>query len=139
MAGVGRPSIQDSSTSEMDSRRNCPICNIRMSSMNYDLHTRCSTCRGKDCQENDKCTECEQWTQEVFNKYIRHKRSLEKKSKSKERKKERDNKKDISDVSDSHSEGLGVDPLTLGDPVAPSGGGITETVSYTHLTLPTKA
>ena len=67
----------------MDSRRSCPSCNSRMSSLLNDRHKLCVTCRGQECDSSIKCIEWLSWTDEVFEKYIKHRRSLIAKSKAK--------------------------------------------------------
>ena len=47
-----------------------------MSSLLYDQHELCVTCRGQECDSSDKCIECSSWTDDVFVKYIKHRRSL---------------------------------------------------------------
>ena len=51
--------IEDAAS--QDARRTCPDCNIRMSSLKFDLHSICSTCRGNDCNNESKCSECSDW------------------------------------------------------------------------------
>ena len=68
-------SSQDSS-SDKDSRRTCQICKTRISSISYDKHTLCVSCRGVDCTDKDKCNECITWSKEEFAKYLKHRKSL---------------------------------------------------------------
>ena len=62
-------------SSVMDSRRSCPSCSSRMSSLLYDQHKLCVTCRGEECEFNNKCFECLSWPDDIFEKYVKHRRS----------------------------------------------------------------
>ena len=44
-------------------------CGKFRSSEICDPHTLCKGCRGKDCNRDDKCIECEIWTEEQWTKY----------------------------------------------------------------------
>ena len=52
-------------------------CKVRLPDISYDGHTLCSNCIGKVCSLNDRCAECANWTSEVFDKYVRHRHTLE--------------------------------------------------------------
>ena len=54
-----------------------------MSSHSNDRHKCCVSCRVQDCNFDNKCIECSLWPSDVFEKYIKHHRSLISKSKSK--------------------------------------------------------
>ena len=56
--------------------RTCISCTTRLSELCYDTHTLCEACRGKVCNSTSFCKECENWTDEFRNLYLRHKRSL---------------------------------------------------------------
>ena len=88
-------STSSDASSEMDpdSRRSCPRCSTRMSSLANDGHSLCSVCRGQECQYDSKCTECVNWSADAFDKYIKHLRSLASKSKARKAKSEKDTKK----------------------------------------------
>ena len=77
----------DASTMDLDSRRNYVTCKTRMSSLLHDSHKICSVCRGFDCSLDKQCTECEAWSEEVMNKYVKYRKSLDSKSKAKKEKK----------------------------------------------------
>ena len=64
-----------------DSRRSCPSCNTRMSSLIYDK--LCATCRGLDWDVNELCEECSLWPLDMMEKYLKHRKSLLVKSKAK--------------------------------------------------------
>ena len=68
----------------MDSRHFCPDCNSRMSSLIYDKHKICNCCCGQDCTYDNKCIECSLWTDDVFEKYFKHRKTLKSKIKSKQ-------------------------------------------------------
>ena len=76
----------DSVALDMGSRRNCSTCSTRMSSLKHDSHLLCINCRGRDCDLNNRCVECEGWSEEAMLKYIKYRKSLESKSKSKKEK-----------------------------------------------------
>ena len=70
------------SDSSLDSQRSCSNCNSRMSSLSYDRHKICFTCCGQDCDFENKCIECSLWSNDVFEKYLKHHKSLIAKAKS---------------------------------------------------------
>ena len=51
-------------------------CKIRLPDIVYDGHSRCSTCIGKVCNLNDHCFECAGWSNEMFDKYVKHRHML---------------------------------------------------------------
>ena len=65
---------------DVSARRSCHRCTRRMSSLTHDKHTLCVTCRDVDCSVAVRCDECREWSTELMNEYIRHKRSLISKS-----------------------------------------------------------
>ena len=78
--------------------------------MAYDRHSVCSTCRGQECDDINRCEECTDWTKEVMEKYLKQKKALVAKSKSKSRK-----ESDTEKPSDSSSGGAGVNHPGQGD------------------------
>ena len=62
---------------DQDSRRTCPSCNLRMSSFLHDRHSKCINCRGNECSLENRCSECESWSNEVMSKYVKHCKSLD--------------------------------------------------------------
>ena len=56
--------------------RSCLKCTTRLSELCYDTHTLCEACRGKVCDLNSFCEECQSWTPEFRKVYLRNKRSL---------------------------------------------------------------
>ena len=77
----------DTTALDLDSRRNCSTCKTRMSSLMHDSHLMCISCRGRDCNLDNRCVECEGWSEEAMLKYIKYRKSLDSKSKSKKEKK----------------------------------------------------
>ena len=73
-----------------DSRRTSDRCKTRMSSLLHDRHSICNVCRGFVCSLEKCCVECESWSDDCMNKYLKHMRSLESKSKSSKAKKPMD-------------------------------------------------
>ena len=47
-----------------------------LSELCYDTHTLCETCRGKVCDYNSFCEECDSWTKDFRKMYMRHQRTL---------------------------------------------------------------
>ena len=54
----------------------CLKCTTRLSELCYDTHTLCETCRGKVCDYNSFCEECDSWTKDFRKMYMRHQRTL---------------------------------------------------------------
>ena len=53
------PSSSESSVeTSVDGRRKCSSCPRRMSKKSADRHTICISCRGFDCDINNRCEEC---------------------------------------------------------------------------------
>ena len=107
--------MSSSSQESESTRRCCPKCNKRISSLANDRHSFCSSCRGQECDDSNKCQECVEWSKESFEKYIKHQRSLIAKAKSKAKK----------DQSDSSSGVIGTDHPGHIDRVEP-GQGVSE-------------
>ena len=74
-------SSDNASDAEVE-RRVCPSCNIRMRSLVYDKYNLCTKCRGHDCYFDNKCPDCIERPKKVFEKYIKHQKSLKSKAKS---------------------------------------------------------
>ena len=79
--------MADNSDHHDDARRSCPKCNTRMSSLFYDKHSICYSCRKTECNIDKKCTECSLWSDDEFARFIKHKKSLDSKSKNRKAKK----------------------------------------------------
>ena len=77
----------DTTAMDLVSRRNCLTCKTRMSSLMHDSHLMCVACRGCDGNMDIRCVECEGWSEEVILNYIKYRKSLDSKSKSKKDKK----------------------------------------------------
>ena len=72
----------DTTAMDLDSRRNCSTCKTRMSNLMHDSHLMCINCRGRDCNLDNRCVECEGWSEEAVLKYFKYRKSLDSKSKS---------------------------------------------------------
>ena len=51
-----------------------------MSGFKYDRHTICLTCRGRKCDLSFRCNECKDWTIQEMEDYVKHRKSLDSKS-----------------------------------------------------------
>ena len=83
----------------------------------YDKHSKCSTCRGVDCSFETRCSECQ--SDDIMNKYIKHRKSLDFKSR-KSKKCKKDESRFRSSSGDSNVTPLG----SLGS--HSQGGGLSE-------------
>ena len=71
------PSSSESSVeTPVDGRRKCSSCPRRMSKKSADRHTLCVSCRGFDCNLNNRCEECLEWSEEEVVKYAKCRKSL---------------------------------------------------------------
>ena len=71
------PSSSESSVeTPVDGRRKCSSCPRRMSKKSADQHTLCVSCRGFDCDLNNRCEECLEWSEEEVVKYAIYRKSL---------------------------------------------------------------
>ena len=71
------PSSSDSSVeSPVDGRRKCSSCPRRMSKKSADRHTVCIACRGFDCDINNRCEECLEWSEDDIVAYAKYRKSL---------------------------------------------------------------
>ena len=71
------PSSSESSVeTPVDGRRKCSSCPRRMSKKLADRHTLCVSCRGFDCDLNNCCEECLEWSEEEVVKYAKYRKSL---------------------------------------------------------------
>ena len=59
--------------------RRCP-CGRRMSSLTHDYHSCCIICRVLDCTLDQRCDECLFFSDVQFKAYIKHQKSLKRKS-----------------------------------------------------------
>ena len=70
------PSSSESSVeTPVDGRRKCSSCPRRMSKKSADRHTICISCRGFDCDINNRCEECLEWSEDII-KYAKYRKSL---------------------------------------------------------------
>ena len=71
------PSSSESSVeTPVDGRRKCISCPRRMSKKSADRHTLCIACRGFDCDLNNHCEECLEWSEDEVIKYAKYRKSL---------------------------------------------------------------
>ena len=78
-----KSSGSSSSTSVESTRRSCKKCHGRMSSFSLDRHLFCIKCRGSDGTLLSRCDECMQWTKEEMESYMKVRKSLTSKRRSK--------------------------------------------------------
>ena len=75
------PAIASGSSSSGEStRRSCPRCHGRMSSISVDRHVFCVKCRGAECDHNSRCDDCMKWSKEEMDSYVKLRKSLKAKS-----------------------------------------------------------
>ena len=72
-----------SSTVDVAAHRSCTRCSRRMSSLKYDKHTLCLSCRDVTCSMDLRCVECTAWSTDEIDEYLRHRKSLVSKGKKK--------------------------------------------------------
>ena len=70
------PSSSSSPTSATAALRSCPKCRRRMSSLKHDSHTICSHCREVVCSVETRCSECQSWSVESIQEYLKYQKSL---------------------------------------------------------------
>ena len=71
------PSSSESSVeTPVDGRRKCSSCPRRMSKKSDDRHTLCVSCRGFDCDLDNRCEECLEWSEEEVLKCAKYRKSL---------------------------------------------------------------
>ena len=71
------PSSSESSVeTPVDGRRKCRSCPRRMSKKSADRHTLCIACRGFDCDLNNRCKECLEWSEDEVIRYAKYRKSL---------------------------------------------------------------
>ena len=54
-----------------------PDCKIRLPAFEYDGHSKCSSCIGQLCSFDNHCIECAGWDNAVFDRYLKHRHTLE--------------------------------------------------------------
>ena len=64
-----------SAAADVSARRTCPRC-TRMSSLKFDKHSLCVTCRDVKCYVEVRCSECRSWSKDFMLGYVKHQRSL---------------------------------------------------------------
>ena len=69
-------SSESSVETPVDGRRKCSSCPRRMSKKSADRHTICISCRGFDCDINNHCEECLEWSEDDIIKYAKYRKSL---------------------------------------------------------------
>ena len=65
--------------SDAGSHRSCPACKKRMSTLRYDRHSLCFSCRVHKCDMNNRCEECSSWDDNTMSEYLKHRKSLDQK------------------------------------------------------------
>ena len=76
------PSSDSSAETPSDGRRKCIAFPRRMSKKTADRHTICINCRGFDCDLDNRCEECLEWSEEEVMKYAKYRKSLKSKDSS---------------------------------------------------------
>ena len=70
------PTTSSSATVDVITRRSCTRCSRRMSSLQFDKHTLCLSCREVTCSMDLRCVECMAWSTVEMADYLRHRKSL---------------------------------------------------------------
>ena len=81
------PTILPAGSSSVAAKLRYCSCGKRMSTLTYDFHSVCVSCRGIDCDFEHRCDECANIADDDMTVYVRHRRSLlsEQHSKSKQK------------------------------------------------------
>ena len=79
-------SSSSTSSQEAGSHRNCSVCKKRISQYKFDRHTVCISCRPIVCDLNHRCGECNDWSTDEMENYLKHRKSLDSKGKKKDSK-----------------------------------------------------
>ena len=61
---------------DVAAHRSCKRCSRRMSSYKYDKHTLCLHCRDVLCSVDVRCSECSNWSTELMQDHLKHRKSL---------------------------------------------------------------
>ena len=61
---------------DVSAHRSCLRCAKRMSSVKYDKHTICLACMNIACSVEVRCSECSEWSLDVMQDYLSHRKSL---------------------------------------------------------------
>ena len=80
---IHQPDGSSAASSGDSTRCSCSRCHGRMSSFSLDRHLFCTKCRGSECDHDSRCDECLSWTKEEMYCYVKLRKSLSSKSKSK--------------------------------------------------------
>ena len=80
-ASSSSSSSSSSATTTDSAHCNCPSCQRRMSSSKFDKHSICFSCKPIKCDVSNRCSECADWSPSEIEDYLKHRRSLESKSK----------------------------------------------------------
>ena len=71
------PSSSESSVeTPVDGRCKCSSCPRGMCKKSDDRHTFCISCKGFDCDINNRCEECLEWSEDDIIKYAKYRKSL---------------------------------------------------------------
>ena len=65
--------------------KSCTQCKTRMSTKEFDNHLLCISCRGIDCNVDNRCSVCIDWSHDRITQYTQHQAALLRKRQSKER------------------------------------------------------
>ena len=68
---------------DVSTHRSCTCCTLRISSLKYDKHSLCLSCRDVQCSLEVRCDECKCWSSDVMLDYLKHRKSLVSKGKKK--------------------------------------------------------
>ena len=68
--------VRSTALVDKEVRHSCTFCRSRMNSLTYDKHSLCGSCRGRECCISNKCDECCNWSEQEYDRFIKHCNSL---------------------------------------------------------------
>ena len=92
-------------------RRTCNSCKRRMSAkFTFDTHTLCLSCRGVECDLENFCSECQDWSMEDREAYVKHLNKLKRQRESKDRRGSRSEASSVDDRNDRSAHSIVIEP-----------------------------
>ena len=82
-SSLATPLTSTDGSSTSSTHRSCLRCTRRMSSLTYIIHTFCVACRDVQCSVKVRCNECNYWSDDFMLGYVKHRKYLVSKGKTK--------------------------------------------------------